>query len=97
VGFSKADSDLENLIKKVILKVKTDPEAKQLYIDFSGDFFFELTTSRLENAAGNHAFDDHPEVFGITEHEGHCIRAYCQQNSGQEFRDYVQSVINSVV
>jgi hypothetical protein len=31
------------------------------------------------NAAGNHWFDDHPELFDISQHEGHCIRAYFQQ------------------
>src|SRR5271170_6983944 len=37
-----------------------------------------LCAWRLESAAGNHAFDDYPEVFGITEQEGHEIRAFFQ-------------------
>ena len=33
------------------------------------------------NAAGNHLFDDHYCLFGLTQKEGHKVRAYFQNNS----------------
>ena len=92
--FRKAHLLTEELIKKVVLKIKTDPVS----FDAAG-IFREVDAKQLENAAGNHAFDDHPEAFGIGVDEGHHIRAYFQENGGSqnvEFRDYIQSLIDSV-
>jgi len=41
----------------------------------------KLTFDQWEAAAGNHAFDDHPEAFGISENEGHHIRSMFQSAS----------------
>jgi len=40
-----------------------------------------ITYRTLENAAGNHLFDDHPEFFDITEREGSIIRATFQESA----------------
>ena len=39
-----------------------------------------LDINKLWDAAGNHIFDDHPTFWGITEHEGHVLRAWFQTN-----------------
>lgn len=38
-----------------------------------------INAENLEDVAGNHLFDDHPQFFGITEMSGHKIRAYFQE------------------
>ena len=40
-----------------------------------------ITVQNLEDLAGNHLFDDHPELFGISKIEGHKIRAYFQERA----------------
>jgi hypothetical protein len=93
---ARAHADLENLIKKVVLVAKTQPIQK--YWDLLGS---SSEAYSLEDAAGNHAFDDYPEIFGISEEEGHQIRSFFQQARGcrydDSFRAYVQSLIDSVV
>ncbi|MBI2574502.1 hypothetical protein HYV82_01305 [Candidatus Woesearchaeota archaeon] len=37
-----------------------------------------ITVENLEDLAGNHLFDDHPEWFGIEKMGAHRIRAYFQ-------------------
>jgi len=38
-----------------------------------------LTCENLEDAAGNHFFDDGPDKYGLTKMESHKIRAYFQE------------------
>jgi len=38
----------------------------------------KITALRLEQAACNHLFDDHFELFNITEDESHMLRAYIE-------------------
>jgi hypothetical protein len=45
------------------------------------------------NSAGNHLFDDNPEEFGITENDGHQIRAYFQINSYNDL-DHIKEMID---
>ena len=47
-----------------------------------------ITAENLEDLARNHLFDDHPELFGITEHEGRKIRSYFQEGVFYDF-DFV--------
>ena len=41
-----------------------------------------ITCQNLEDAAGNHFFDDYPARYGITRMEAHKIRAYFQEGCG---------------
>ena len=40
----------------------------------------KITAWRLEQAACNHLFSDHPERFGITQIEGHNLRNFIQES-----------------
>jgi hypothetical protein len=92
-SFNKADPQLEALIQKVTRVIKVNKKAQWACGSFPTDII-RLNTYYLESAAGNHAFDDHPEAFGITKDEGHSIRRYFQEQCGsQDFKDYIQSLI----
>lgn len=73
------DNPIENLIGKVVIRILKDPKLQE-YVDLSGRY--KPASHAFEDAAGNHVFDDHFELFGITENEGHQIRAYFQQSKG---------------
>jgi hypothetical protein len=62
------------VIKLVIDRIKTDPVAAKMYKGYCNRP--TLSLHRFGCAVGNHAFDDHPDAFGITEDEGHYIRAF---------------------
>jgi len=82
----------EILIKKVIKKFKQDNNLRDECLGSAG-----LSTLGLANAAGNHCFDDYPELFDISEHEGHVIRAYFQINHHiKEIDNWIKSLIDSV-
>lgn len=40
----------------------------------------QITVRNLEDLAGNHLFDDHPELFRITKMEGKRVRAFFQSH-----------------
>lgn len=87
--------ELEELFKKVIRMVKVDPGLKN-YLEFNEKY--KENYKSLEDAAGNHAFDDYPEMFNITKQEGHEIRAFFQRYSPRkypELRAYLQKLIET--
>lgn len=87
------EAELEALIKKVVRVAKTDPKADE-YVGLRSPY--KEKSEILEDAAGNHAFDDHPEVFGITENEGHDIRAFFQRYScrrDEELKQHIDRII----
>ncbi|NPE26934.1 hypothetical protein HNV12_02945 [Methanococcoides sp. SA1] len=73
--------DKERVAFEQILKVMG--EKRELYDSYprcrsrDGERF---TVLGLADLAGNHLFDDYPELFGITKHQGHVIRAYFENN-----------------
>jgi len=67
---------LKDLMTKVKNKILSDPKAKKVFEDYAIKKTMDF--SAWNNAAGNHAFDDSPEVFGITQSEGSHIRANFQ-------------------
>jgi hypothetical protein len=92
----KANSEIEELIRKVAL-VSHNNSAVKPYWDVDTTYH-KYKAYALEDAAGNHAFDDYPEIWGITKHEGHCLRAFFQSGLGcrnnTELRDYVESLLH---
>jgi len=70
--------DVETLMRKVVRKIKENPELDK-YVEIIRAH--RSTAEIFEDAAGNHAFDDYPEVWDITEHEGHVIRGFFQHYS----------------
>ena len=41
----------------------------------------KITAENLGDLAGNHLFDDFPELFGLEQLEGHAVRAYFQEGA----------------
>lgn len=87
----KQDKEWEKLFQKVINKAQTCPAAS-LFSNAS------ISAEKVEDAAGNHAFDDWPEFWEITEQEGHQIRSVFQYYSCRripEFKQYIQELIDT--
>ena len=65
-------------IEKVLSHINIFDEAKKVFMGYAYIKKLEISYINFSAAAGNHAFDDKPEVFGITKNEGHKIREYFQ-------------------
>jgi len=65
---------------KIKRKIDTNADARGAMINWGGyrDKAKTIDYQTFNNAAGNHLFDDHPEIFDITENEGHSIRVSFQ-------------------
>ena len=88
---SRASTEWELLFKKVIRKAKTCPA-----LSLCSNYL--ITPERVEDAAGNHVFDDYPEFWGITKQEGHELRAHFQHYSVRRhsvFKQYIQDLIDN--
>ncbi len=70
--------EIEESMGKLLNAIKKDPN---LLIGPKTTGFSDkrITCQNLEDAAGNHFFDDCPDKFGISEIEAHRIRAYFQK------------------
>jgi len=68
------------IMSTVVDRVRTDSDALEHLLEFGGYRNKERKPDLFtwSNAAGNHAFDDYPEKYGITKHAGHCIRSMFQ-------------------
>lgn len=87
----KQTKQWEEIFKKIVDKAMKCP-AIQLCSNYL------ITPETIDNAAGNHVFDDNPNFWGITENEAHQIRAVFQTHSvryNSEFKNYIQDLINS--
>lgn len=87
----KQTTEWEDLFQDLIIKAKDCPALSLCENN-------NLTPSRIEDAAGNHVFDDYPEFWEITQAQGHEIRAVFQRFSvrkDQEFNKYIQKLIDS--
>lgn len=81
------------LIKKVIKKIRNDSNTWDL-AKSAGLNPNRLTVFRMSSAAGNHLFDDHYYVFGLTENEGSVIRRYFQTHNFKEIeQDFLKELI----
>ena len=88
MGFSKEFSRVNLLIKAVLSVMHKDPSTLRYARSH------KITARNLEDAAGNHLFDDHPELFGLIDIGGHRIREYFQtaaQNGYQHIIDLHQN------
>lgn len=87
MSFTRGEA--KELLRKVLVALtksyKEKGKAWELYADLSFDRDNPkkgiITLQGIENAAGNHLFDDHPEEFGIEEIEGYGVRENCQMLS----------------
>lgn len=80
--------EIRPLLEKVLREIYGD-RSKLTYSTSDGGLNGgRITAWRLEQAADNHLFDDHPELFGITKHDGHTLRQYFEEYG--EDREYVE-------
>ncbi len=70
--------DIINRVLKAIQKDRTLLSVKPKTTGFEDQ---RITIENLDCLAGNHLFDDHPELFGITKQEGYKVRQYFQESS----------------
>lgn len=70
--------EIKKPLKKVLTAIKKDRSLLLKYPKSTLNDNQRITAENLEDLAGNHLFDDHPEWFGISKIEGHKIRAYFQ-------------------
>jgi hypothetical protein len=69
--------EVKPILDKVLLVIKND-RTRLIGFKTAGAKDTHLTIENLADLAANHLFDDHPLLFGITELEGHTIRAFFQ-------------------
>ncbi len=76
-------------VKPILLKILKTLDAKRYLLipqenggypkTMMGDT--KLRVQHLEDLAGNHLFDDHPYLFGISKREAQMVRSYLQTNT----------------
>ncbi|MCA9487628.1 MAG: hypothetical protein KC516_01565 [Nanoarchaeota archaeon] len=52
----------------------------------------KMTVHAMECFAGNHAFDDYPQEFGISKNDGHLVREYFQNYGWQEGHVFINAL-----
>jgi len=70
--------EIEQQMKKVLQTLQNNRSLLK-YPKTSGFEDTTINVENLEDVAGNHLFDDHPKAFGLSEIDGHKIRAYFQE------------------
>jgi hypothetical protein len=75
------DYEISGAFEKIISAMKSNYSLYDCYFRTYSRDEDKFTTQGLADLAGNHLFDDRPDLFGITEHEGHCIREYFQNRT----------------
>ena len=80
--------EVRPIFKKILPVIYQDKSKLTHSVSDGGFEGGRITALRLEQAACNHLFDDYPELFGITEREGHVLRAYIQGLASD--REYVR-------
>ena len=77
--------ELETSIRKIIFHSVNNKDVPP----------FKITIEGLSAAAGNHLFDDKPELFELTQVEGHKIREYFQQGTEKQFHEELDSILET--
>lgn len=80
----------QSLLVDALFRVGTDARAQDTFEGYSGRRV--PTVDAVLSAGGNHAFDNCPQDFGITEHEGHCIRAMLQEGQVRDEPGFQESI-----
>lgn len=88
--YYRQSPEWEELFQTVINKAKSCPAIALCFNDY-------ITAEKVEDAAGNHVFDDYYEFWGITENQGHQIRSVFQHYSvrrDEGFKKYINDLIS---
>ncbi len=76
-------------VEPILLKILKTLDIKRYFLIPQGNGGYPKTMMRdtklrvqhLEDLAGNHLFDDHPYLFGISKREAQRVRSYLQMNN----------------
>jgi hypothetical protein len=72
--------EIEKQMKKILQTLQNNRNLLK-YPKTTGFEDTTINVENLEDVAGNHLFDDNPKAFGLSEIDGHKIRAYFQEGS----------------
>ena len=78
---------MKELLFKVLNSINSNKELQVRY-----NLSENMSIMDWHNSAGNHLFDDNPDLFGITENDGHQIRVYFQSRSYRDL-DHIREMI----
>ena len=81
--------EIRNEFERVLKAIQDDRSLLCKYPKTTGFDNKRITAENLEDLAGNHLFDDQPELFKIFNLEGHKIRAYFQEGCINRYYDFV--------
>lgn len=84
---------VKELVQRAVKAAQENLGAQVIWNPWQDAKYGKCFAYSLEDAAGNHAFDDYPELFNLTEHEGHQIRAYFQ-TKGCRYDDAHKDEVN---
>lgn len=89
------DPVIENLLLKILRAAKNERDVKRYFNPFEGNW--KPVPYQFDDAAGNHVFDDFPEIFGLTEDEGHQVRHFFQsQSKGTRYNPHLFEYIQDL-
>jgi len=79
-------------VKPILLKIFKTLDAKRYLLIPQENGWYpktmmldkKLRVQHLEDLAGNHLFDDHPYLFGISKREAQMVRSYLQMNTASQ-------------
>lgn len=87
--------DFPILFATSLARIFGNPESAECFrgFAFKGNLLLkDLTYEHLSNAAGNHAFDDFPELFGLEKIEGRIIRSFFQTDN-ERSKEAIEKVL----
>jgi len=99
------EKSLDPILRKIVKAIFTNEAARKVYRQYAVLFcnegktiaIEELCYYRLDCAAGNHCFDDEPEMFGIEKNEGHALRAAFQEAGTNYPKEALDAKIKPIV
>ena len=80
---------MKQVMQKIAERIRKYENVKQYLLTYGGykDKEKTITYQTYDNAAGNHLFDEHADIFDITKQQGHCVRAMFQEAIGVEAKE----------
>ncbi|EKD25407.1 MAG: hypothetical protein ACD_80C00066G0001 [uncultured bacterium (gcode 4)] len=81
INNNKSPRSFDEIAEAIIKHIANNREE---FLSGTGFNKGKLTIENLEMLAGNHLFDDCPELFGISKIEGHIFREYFQKHTGEK-------------
>lgn len=87
-------NEVKPILEKILKAISEDRSKLTNAFADGGTPGGKITALRLEQAIGNHLFDDSPELFGITKNDAQVLRDYTQSTAFQHghYKDYIEDM-----